>query len=129
MATKITPVHTAGVSTPKAVNSAGLVEEDREQTQEQSRLQRRDDRPDEHVPLLVVAHLVSKHGDQFFGAVPLDEGVEERDPLSLPESGEEGVPFAGAAGGVDGEDALQGEVHPLGVGEDGVFELAVLERA
>ena len=82
----------------------------------------------EHVPHLVVAHLVGQHRKKLRAVQLLQQRVEQDDALGLSESGEVGVGMAGPLGPVHGVDAAGPEPHPLRQLRDGVLERVVRHR-
>ena len=76
----------------------------------------------------VVADLVGHDRDQLRHGVVVDQRVEQPDALVLAEAGEEGVGLRRAPRAVDDEEAAQREVGLAGVAQDGVVQVAAVER-
>src|ERR1017187_2521208 len=72
--------------------------------------------------------LVRQHGLHLRVPEPMQQGVEEYDPLAMADSREVGVAVAGASGGVDDENTLRREAAAREQGLDPAPELLILER-
>jgi len=80
-----------------------------EEREESERHRRHPDDSLDHMPALVVAELVRKHGFDLVRRQPLEQGVEEHDASRTPESGEECIAVTGAARAVHHVQAAGGE--------------------
>ena len=88
-----------------------------------------DDEALHDVLLFEVSNFVSENGDEFIGALALDESVVERDLFPFSEAREKGVGFGGSFRAVHDGDFREREVAFFGHALDGLVELFVFERA
>ena len=105
-----------------------LAEEERQDPEHRAEVADGERHPLPDVPPLVVADLVGHDRDQLRDGVLLDQRVEQPDALVPAEPGEEGVGLGRAAGAVDHEEAAERKAGLAGAVQDGVVQVAAVER-
>lgn len=112
----------------KRLEQAGITQDEREQEENDPDLRDSECELLEDVLLLEMADLVRDHCHNLVRRVLLDQRIEERDTLPLPEPGQERIGLGGALRSVNNEDIFEREALATRIGQHRPLELSVPER-